>query len=84
MVRNGRRMAEGDHDDVVFPAALRHKDTDYGVRLAEALGVPARLGRVALDGLDRLLAAGLGDRNESRIIDVARDPDGPGGAPPGR
>lgn len=84
VVRNGRRMAEGDHDDVVFPAALRHKDTDYGVRLAEALGVPARLGRVALDGLDRLLAAGLGDRNESRIIDVARDPDGPGGAPPGR
>ncbi len=73
VVRNGLRMAAGDHDrDVVFSGRLRRKDTDYGVRLARDLGVEPRLGAVALDGLDRLLAAGSGDRNESAVIDVAR------------
>ena len=76
VVRNGRRMVDGDHDDVVFSGALRRKDTGYGVRLAEALGVRVPFGRAALDGLDRLLAAGLGGANESRIIDVARTVDG--------
>jgi 3-hydroxyisobutyrate dehydrogenase len=72
VVRNARRMADGEHHTVVFSGRLRHKDAAYGVRLADALGVPAALGRTALDGLDRLLAAGLGDRNESSIIEVAR------------
>lgn len=73
VVRNSRRMAEGDHDrDIVFSGRLRHKDATYGVRLAESLGLPAPLGRVALRGLDELLALGLADRNESSIIDVAR------------
>ncbi|MFN8121762.1 MAG: NAD(P)-dependent oxidoreductase [Thermoleophilia bacterium] len=75
VVRNGRRMAAGDHDrDVVFSGLLRRKDTDYGVRLARELGVEPRLGRVALDGLERLIARGSGDRNESAVIDVAREP----------
>jgi 3-hydroxyisobutyrate dehydrogenase len=73
VVRNSRRMADGDHEhDIVFSGRLRRKDADYGVQLAETLGLPAPFGRAALDGLDRLLAMGLGDRNESSIIDVAR------------
>jgi 3-hydroxyisobutyrate dehydrogenase len=73
VVRNSRRMADGDHEhDVVFSGRLRRKDAEYGVRLADTLGVPAPFGRAALDGLDRLLAMGLGDSNESSIIDVAR------------
>ena len=73
VVRNSRRMADGDHEhDVVFSGRLRRKDAEYGVRLADTLGVPAPFGRAALDGLDRLLAMGLGDANESSIIDVAR------------
>ena len=72
-MRNSRRMADGDHErDIAFSGRLRHKDADYGVRLAEALGLDAPLGRTALAGLDRLLALGLGDANESSIIDVAR------------
>jgi 3-hydroxyisobutyrate dehydrogenase len=77
VVRNSRRMADGDHDDVVFSGRLRRKDTDYGVRLADALGMAAPFGRAALDGLDRLIAGGHGDRNESSIIDVARHLDPP-------
>lgn len=84
VVRNSRRMAEGDHArDVVFSGRLRRKDAGYALVLAEKLGLAAPLGRAALDGLDRLLAAGLGDQNESVIIDVARsshvDPEGAAG-----
>ena len=72
VVRNSRRMADDDHQDVVFSGRLRRKDASYGVRLAQALGVGAPFGRAALAGLDQLLADGLGDLNESSIIDVAR------------
>jgi 3-hydroxyisobutyrate dehydrogenase len=73
VVRNSRRMADGGHErDIVFSGRLRHKDAAYGVALAAALGVAAPFGRAALDGLDQLLAMGLGDQNESSIIEVAR------------
>ena len=73
VMRNSRRMAAGDHDrDVVFSGNLRRKDADYAMRLAARLGVGAPFGRVALDGLDELLASGLGEMNESSIIEVAR------------
>jgi 3-hydroxyisobutyrate dehydrogenase len=73
VVRNTRRMVVGDHGtDVVFSGHLRRKDAAYGVRLAETLGVGAPFGRAALAGLDALVAAGLGDQNESSIIEVAR------------
>lgn len=73
VVRNSRRMADGDHArDIVFSGRLRQKDAAYAMRLAEDLGIDAPFGRTALDGLDRLLAAGLGDQNESSIIEVAR------------
>ena len=72
VVRNTRRMADDDHDDVVFSGRLRRKDAAYAVALADALGVGAPFGRTALEGLDRLLTAGLGDSNESSIIEVAR------------
>lgn len=72
VVRNSRRMAAADHDEVVFSGRLRHKDTAYAIRLAERLGVGAPFGQVALDGLESLLAAGLGEVNESAVIEVAR------------
>lgn len=73
VVRNSRRMADGDHaDNIVFSGRLRHKDVVYGVRLARNLGLRAPFGETALDGLERLLDSGLGDQNESSIIEVAR------------
>ena len=78
VVRNAHRIVEGDHaDPVVFSGRLRRKDADYGVRLASELGIDARLGTVALDGLDRLVAMGLGDQNESAVVEVARGTDRP-------
>jgi 3-hydroxyisobutyrate dehydrogenase len=72
VVRNSRRMAAGEHDAVVFTGALRRKDAAYGVELAEQLGLGVRFGDAALAGLDGLVAAGLGDKNESSIIEIAR------------
>jgi len=73
VVRNVRRMADADHDrDVVFSGRWRLKDTLYGLRLAEKLGRDAPFGRLAGDLLRRLVDAGLGDANESRIIDILR------------
>ncbi len=75
VVRNSRRMADGGHEaNVVFSGALRRKDTAYGVGLADALGLPVPFGSAALRGLDELLARGLGEANESSIIEVARRP----------
>ncbi len=73
VVRNSRRMAASDHgENVVFSGRLRRKDAAYAMALADELGVGAPFGQVALDGLDALLASGLGDANESAIIEVAR------------
>jgi 3-hydroxyisobutyrate dehydrogenase len=73
VVRNTRRMVErSHHDDVVFSGRLRRKDTAYGVALADGLGVEPAFGRVALARLDELLATGLGEANESAVIEVTR------------
>ncbi len=85
VVRHSRRMADDDHGDAVFSGRLRRKDAAYAVALADELGLGAPFGRTALEGLDRLVAAGLGDLNESSIIEVARAraaPE-PAGRPPG-
>jgi len=82
VVRNSQRMVAGDDQrNIAFSGRLRHKDTAYAMTLADELGVAAPFGQVALDGLDELLAQGLGERNESAIIEVARRRR-PSGGPP--
>jgi 3-hydroxyisobutyrate dehydrogenase len=74
VVRNSRRMLRGDHDrDIVFSGSLRLKDARYGVDLARTVGVDARLGRTATEAFRRLTDRGLGEMNESKVIDVLRD-----------
>ena len=73
VVRNLRRMVAGDHDqEITFSGDLRRKDTAYALRFARGLGIAAPLGDVALTGLDRLVAEGAGNLNESALIEVAR------------
>lgn len=74
VVRNARRMAQGAHDDVVFAGRLRRKDADYAMRLAAELGGRAPFGQVAQGLLDELVAAGLGELNESAIVELFRRP----------
>jgi 3-hydroxyisobutyrate dehydrogenase len=71
VVRNVARMIAGNHDtEIVFSGRLRLKDARYGVQAARALGVEPRFGDVAVEQLTRLVDAGLGECNESKIYDI--------------
>jgi 3-hydroxyisobutyrate dehydrogenase len=73
VVRNVRRFVAGDHSaSVNFTPALRLKDIEYALRLAQKLGVAGEFGAVAATLYRRLCDHGFGRDNESRIIDVVR------------
>jgi 3-hydroxyisobutyrate dehydrogenase len=73
VVRNTRRMIEREFArDIVFTTALRLKDIEYGLQLAEKLGVATPFGAVAREAFRRVVEHGGGDEHESRVIDVAR------------
>ena len=73
VVRTARRMADNSHaTDVAFTGRLRRKDAAYAMALADTLEVGMPFGQAALAGLDSLVDAGLGDVNETAIIEVAR------------
>jgi len=73
VVRNVRRFVDADHaGSVNFTPALRLKDVEYALRLAEGLGVPQSFGTVAADIYRRMCGAGFARDNESRVIDVVR------------
>jgi 3-hydroxyisobutyrate dehydrogenase len=72
VVRNVRRMVDGDHDrNVVFSAALRQKDVEYALRLARELRMGAPFGELAGEGLRELCRGGCAQVNESSIFEVA-------------
>ncbi len=81
VVRNSLRMVADDHAEVVFSGEFRRKDTAYAVRLAQELGLAAPFTQVALDTLDALVASGLGEVNESAVIEIARHRDRDEGSP---
>jgi 3-hydroxyisobutyrate dehydrogenase len=72
VVRNTRRMVDGDHDqNVVFTTALRLKDVEYALRLGRELRIESPFGELAGSGLRQLCANGRADANESGIFEVA-------------
>jgi len=73
VVRNTRRMLAADHDrDIVFSAALRRKDVDYGLEFARSLGMGTPFGSCAGDIYRQLCEMGYSRLNESKVIDVLR------------
>ncbi|GAB2541058.1 NAD(P)-dependent oxidoreductase [Nocardia heshunensis] len=74
VIRMCSEMVAGVHDrDIAFTAALRLKDTRIGVELADAVGSPAALGHTAQGIFERLIAAGHGELNETKVIDLLRE-----------
>jgi len=79
VVRNVRRFVAGDHGGAVnFTPALRLKDIEYALRLADKLGADCEFGMVARELYRKLCDGGFGAENESRIIDVLRKARAPG------
>ena len=73
VVRNARRIVEGNHDDnVLFTPELRLKDVRYALQLANKLGLGTPFGAVASEAYAQLCQLGSGHTNESKIIEVAR------------
>jgi len=79
VVRNARRMVAADHDrDIVFSAALRLKDVDYGVRFAREIGIGSPFAALAQGIYRQLCALGHAQLNESKVIEICRgQPIGP-------
>ncbi|MFQ5970887.1 MAG: NAD(P)-dependent oxidoreductase, partial [Alphaproteobacteria bacterium] len=71
VVRNTRRMVE-EREDVAFSGRWRLKDVRYGLALAEKVGQSAAFGRATAAAYQDLVDRGLGDLNESKVIDVLR------------
>jgi 3-hydroxyisobutyrate dehydrogenase len=73
VVRNTRRMVAADHDhNIVFTAALRLKDVEYGLRFARNMGIGSPFGALAEDVYRRLCEMGHAHVNESKVIEVCR------------
>lgn len=74
VTRNCRRMANGNHDrDIVFTPRLRLKDIDYALQLTRKLGIGSPFGALAGAAFRQLCALGLQQKNESAILEVARN-----------
>jgi 3-hydroxyisobutyrate dehydrogenase len=64
------QMVDRRHNYVNFPVRLMYKDASYAASMASQLGQNLRLSSTAVDTLKAALAAGLGDRNLSAIVDL--------------
>ena len=75
VVRHSKRMVARDFSGASFTAALRHKDADYAVRLAEELlpGVP--VSRAALAAYETAKASAPDD-DEGAMIKIVSRPKG--------
>lgn len=66
-------MAEGKRGQkIAFSGKGRLKDSQYGVQLAAKLGRQARVGQAATDVFNQMVEAGMGDANDSEVIDALR------------
>ncbi|MCC8984379.1 NAD(P)-dependent oxidoreductase [Bradyrhizobium acaciae] len=73
VIRHSKRMIDRNFSGASFTAALRHKDADYAVRLAETLlpGVP--VSRAALTAYDKAKAHAP-DSDEGQMIEIVSRP----------
>jgi 3-hydroxyisobutyrate dehydrogenase len=73
VIRHSRRMIDRDFSGASFTAALRHKDAEYAVRLAETLlpGVP--VSRAALTAYGKAKAHAP-DADEGQMIEIVSRP----------
>ena len=73
VVRHARYMAENKHEDPVqFSGRMRIKDVDYGIRLIESVGAQSLIGHATRKVFEQMVEHGMGDRNDSELIDALR------------
>ena len=73
VARHSKYMAENKHENPVqFSGRGRIKDVDYGVRLIEEYGAQSVLGHATIQVFEQMVELGMGDRNDSELIDALR------------
>ena len=73
VIRHSKYMATGKHESPVgFSPKGRIKDTLYGVEYIERVGGQSLLGRTAADVFGQAVEVGMGDLNDSELIDALR------------
>jgi len=73
VARHSKYMAENKHEDPIqFSARGRIKDVDYGVRLIEEYGAQSVLGHATIRVFEQMVELGMGDRNDSELVDALR------------
>jgi len=66
------RMLSGNHDEIYFAARWRHKDAAYALASAEELKLHLPTSAAATELFRCAVAAGLGEKNSSVIIELLR------------
>ena len=73
VAHHAQTMAEGKRGQkVAFSGKGRLKDSQYGVQFVQKLGRQARIGQAASDVFGQMVEAGMGDANDSELIDALR------------
>ena len=73
VIRHSKYMATGKHESPVgFSPKGRIKDTMYGVEYIERVGGQSRIGRAAADVFGQAVEVGMGELNDSELIDALR------------
>ena len=73
VAHHAETMAEGKRGQkVAFSGKGRLKDSQYGVQFAQKLGRQAFIGQAASDVFGQMVEVGMGDANDSELIDALR------------
>ena len=73
VIRHAKYMSLGRHEDPVqFSGRNRIKDIQYGVRLAEKISAQSIIGQAAAEVFGQMIPLGMGDLNDSELIDALR------------
>ncbi len=73
VIRHAKYMSLGRHEDPIqFSGRNRIKDINYGVELTEKVGAQSIIGKAAAEVFGQMLPLGMGDLNDSELIDALR------------
>jgi 3-hydroxyisobutyrate dehydrogenase len=73
VIRHGKYMSLNRHENPIqFSGRNRIKDIQYGVQLAEKVGAQSVIGRAAAEVFGEMIPLGMGDLNDSELIDALR------------
>lgn len=73
VIRHTNYVATGKHEKPVhFSGRNRLKDVTYGIAFIEKIGAQSQLGHASVDVLNQMIDLGMGDLNDSELIDTLR------------